>query len=126
MMRMSAEKILKTHSKSRSGRSPRLEYLAGARMASVPASHPLAFAPLTPEPTPPLFLSNQHGGRPMPNPLDSIRLCRCFDADRADLVRCLPDSSADAAIRVSAAETEHYLPLRPEATCLQRWLDLNA
>jgi hypothetical protein len=119
-------KTLKTHSKSRSGRSSRLEYIAGARMASVPVSHPLAFAPLTPEPTPPFSLSIPHGGRPMPNTLDSIRLCRCFDADRADLVRYLPDTSADAVTRVAAVETEHYLPLRPEASCLQRWLDLNA
>jgi hypothetical protein len=62
----------------------------------------------------------------MPNTSDSIRLCRCFDADRADLVRYLPNPSADAAKSVSAAENEHFLPLRPEASCLQRWLDLNA
>jgi hypothetical protein len=62
----------------------------------------------------------------MPNALDSIRLCRCFDADRADLVRYLPNPSADAAISVSSADDEHFLPLRPEANCLQRWLDLNA
>ena len=62
----------------------------------------------------------------MAKALNSIRLCRCFDADQADLVRCLPDHSADAAISVSAAEHEHFLPLRPEANCLQRWLDLNA
>jgi hypothetical protein len=62
----------------------------------------------------------------MPNTLDSIRLCRCFDADRADLVRYLPDTSADAATSDFAAENEHFPPLRPEASCLQRWLDLNA
>ncbi|HBI44321.1 MAG TPA: hypothetical protein DDY78_15940 [Planctomycetales bacterium] len=62
----------------------------------------------------------------MPNTLDSIRLCRCFDADRADLVRYLPDPWADAVTRVAAAEIEPILPLRPEASCLQRWLDLNA
>jgi hypothetical protein len=62
----------------------------------------------------------------MPNALDSIRLCRCFDADQADLVRYLPDHFDDTATKVSAAENEHFLPLRPEASCLQRWLDLNA
>ncbi len=62
----------------------------------------------------------------MPNAIDSIRLCRCFDADRADLVRYLPKPSADAAKRISVADIEYYLPLRPEASCLQRWLDLNA
>jgi hypothetical protein len=62
----------------------------------------------------------------MPNAHDSIRLCRCFDADRADLVRYLPNSSADDVTSVSAAENEHYFSLRPEASCLQRWLDLNA
>ena len=62
----------------------------------------------------------------MPKTLDSIRLCRCFDADHANLVRYLPKPSADAAISVSAAENEQFLPLRPEASCLQRWLDLNA
>jgi hypothetical protein len=123
---MSPEKSGKMQFNSRSSRSSRLEYIAGARMASVPASHPLAFAPLTLEPTPPFSLSIPHGGRPMPNTRDSIRLCRCFDVDRADLVRYLPAPSADAATRIAATEFEHTLPLRPEASCLQRWLDLNA
>jgi hypothetical protein len=62
----------------------------------------------------------------MPNTSDSIRLCRCFDADRADLVRYVPGPSAEAVTRIAAHDVEHILPLRPEADCLQRWLDLNA
>jgi hypothetical protein len=62
----------------------------------------------------------------MPTTLDSVRLCRCFEADRADLARYLPHSSTDAPRSVFATEAEHFLPLRSEAECLQRWLDLNA
>ena len=62
----------------------------------------------------------------MPTTFDSIRLCRCFETDRADLARYLFDRCAEPATRVSTPESEHFLPLLPEASCLQRWLDLNA
>ena len=62
----------------------------------------------------------------MPTILDPIRLCRCFEADRADLAHYLPQASVIASNRGFATEAEHFLPLRSEAECLQRWLDLNA
>jgi hypothetical protein len=62
----------------------------------------------------------------MPTPFDAVRLCCCFDGPRADLLRRLPATPTEAAVRAAAPETEHSLPLRPEVNCLQRWLDLNA
>ena len=62
----------------------------------------------------------------MLNRVDSIRLCRCFEANRIDLVRYLPDPGTESGNRASQLESEHFPPLRPEAHCLQRWLDLNA
>lgn len=63
----------------------------------------------------------------MPNLVDSVRLCRCFDAEEADLVGRLSSRAADKRIcPAEQVEFEHYMPLHPEAGCLQRWLDLNA
>jgi hypothetical protein len=64
----------------------------------------------------------------MSNALASVRLRRCFDAEWADLIRGLPNPTAGKSVCPTAKgdETDHNLPLLPEASCLQRWLDLNA
>ncbi len=62
----------------------------------------------------------------MPTFFDSVRLHRCFGTYSTELIHDPVAASADATTESFAFQAEHSLLLRPEASTLQRWLDLNA
>jgi hypothetical protein len=62
----------------------------------------------------------------MSTSFDRIAVARHTLCERSCFLQHEETPPVQAAAEIRAPKSEHSFPLRPEVTCLQQWLDLNA